>query len=97
MNSPDNSNPGLFAKLRAGAVKAAQGLARLKRSIHGLTPRTQQADSELPDTHPLVVKSLIPRSHFTKRGPGVRASARQAFARMTSEQRATARRMGWLR
>lgn len=45
--------------------------------------------------HPIVVKSKIPRSAFTKTGPGVRAELRRALLRMTVEQRLVAKNRGW--
>lgn len=47
-------------------------------------------------TKPIVVKKLIPRSYFTKRGPGVEAEARAAFREMTQGQRLVAVGRGWL-
>lgn len=86
-----------FDKLRRAATRAADSFRRLGTAMQRLKPK-DDIDAFNPNSaDPEVVKALIPRSHFTKRGPGVRASAAEAFRRMTSEQRATARRMGWLR
>ena len=85
-----------FEKMRRAATRAVDSFKRLGAAMQQLKPK-DDLDAFNPNSpDPLVVKALIPRSHFTKKGPGVRASARAAFARMTSEQRATARRMGWL-
>ena len=77
-------------RLKAAATRAKDSLGRLGAAMRGL-------EKIEGNPHPAVVKSLIPRSHFTKKGPGVRKSARQAFRAMTADQRATARRMGWMR
>lgn len=52
-------------------------------------------DKLLPNHHPMRVLAQVPRSHFTKTGPGVRASARRAFYAMTRDQRRTAVSRGW--
>lgn len=44
---------------------------------------------------PEIVKALLPRSAFTKSGPGVRDKIRSALATMTPNQRKLARRRGW--
>jgi len=86
-----------FDKMRRAATRAVDSFKRLGAAMQRLKPQ-DDIDAFNPNSaDPDVVKALIPRSHFTKRGPGVRASAADAFSRMTSEQRATARRMGWLR
>jgi len=54
-----------------------------------------QYEKLVPNYHPMRVLALIPRSHFTKTGPGVRANARRAFYEMTRDQRRTAVSRGW--
>lgn len=44
---------------------------------------------------PAIVKQLLRKSAFTKRGPGVLANLRNDLARLTPAQRIVARRMGW--
>ena len=48
------------------------------------------------DEDPQVVKALIPKSWFTKKGPGRLKDAKSAYARMSVEQREIAIKKGWL-
>lgn len=69
-------------------------LLAFARNLLGLAGQ----DSELSRrADPIIVKAMIPRSAFTKKGPGVRAQLREAVGKMTPDQRAVARRMGWIR
>lgn len=98
MNEP-NSNPGLFAKLRAGAVKAARGLSRLKTSIRGLTTRNQTPNADELRKLPVlaIIKAQLPASFFTKKHTKGRVKEfRRALARLTPEQREMARAQGWV-
>lgn len=94
-----NSNDSFLGKLRSVAVNAARklrdGMTRLGAATQTLNADVQAFNPNSAD--PFMVKSQIPRSHFTKKGPGVDEAARQAFASMTPDQRETARRMGYLR
>lgn len=90
----------LFRKLRSAAVNAAANLAHdLRKKMQQLVngTKTLPTSFDFPDDspHPTRVKQLIPKSHFTKKGPGVSKEAHRCFIRMTHDQRATARRMGW--
>ncbi len=51
----------------------------------------------LKSTDPRVVKSLLPKSCFRKRGPGVEANFRRAYWQLTPAQREVARSFGWIR
>ena len=48
------------------------------------------------ENDPQVIKAQIPRSWFTKKGPGRLKNARRAYAQMTVEQRKIAIDKGWL-
>lgn len=49
----------------------------------------------LEQASPTLVKARLPRSAFTKKGPGVRASLRYTLKKMTVEQRKIAYENGW--
>ena len=48
------------------------------------------------EVKPLIVKAKIPNAWFTKKGPGVEAETRRAFADMTPGQQAFAVGAGWI-
>lgn len=92
--------------------KAAQGVAnsvRNSRLARAMSRMTSVIGDKL-DTHSLadaldldlksadhrIVKSMLPRSCFTKRGPGVTTQVRDAWRKMTPDQRATCVDRGWI-
>lgn len=81
-----------FGRMRSGASAVAR---MFKGAVEAFNSDNKAFNPE--STDPRWVRSLIPRSHFTKRGPGVRRSAQLAFASMTRGQRTVARFYGWLR
>ncbi len=87
--------PGFIQRLRSAASVIAR---KFKGAVESFA--SNPADSphiiDPKSTNPLYVKSLIPRSHFTKKGPGVRRSAQRAIAQMTPAQRQVAREYGWI-
>ncbi|KKM24000.1 hypothetical protein LCGC14_1609520 [marine sediment metagenome] len=56
-------------------------------------PGRKGADPTVVD--PLIIKAQIPRSHFTRRGPGVEAAGREAFLKFTAAQQHYACWRGW--
>jgi len=92
----------MFDKLRRVAVRSGRAFARKAQAVLRLRETLAKLDL-LPDhpMHPLsenpdLVKSLLPPSCFTKKGPGVTAQKNAAVARMTVAQRRVARRHGWI-
>lgn len=64
-------------------------MRRLFKRLFSLDPSARR------DPHPNFVKAQIPRSAFTRRGPGVVAELRRVLAGFTQEQRAVCRSRGW--
>ncbi len=60
-----------------------------------LYPGVGKKGSDPTVVDPFIIKALIPRSHFTKKGPGVSANARHAFSRLTGAQQHYACSRGW--
>lgn len=84
---PHAKKPGALARLTkrfADFVRHLAGIGAHRTEQAGITPHA-----------PVIVLAMIPRSHFTKTGPGVRAKSRRAFFKMTTAQRATAIAQGW--
>lgn len=88
--------PGFIQRLRSAASVIAR---KFKGAVESFASNPADSPQEFDpkSTHPLYVKSLIPRSHFTKKGPGVRRSAQRAIAEMTRDQRQVAKAFGWIR
>lgn len=84
MNRQSENNPPSFLK-------------RLTRRASAFLRKLVSFKSELEDTlEPQLIKAMIPRSWFTKKGPGVTHDAREAFLRMTPAQQDIAIERGWL-
>lgn len=99
----------LFSRIRATARDLAKNVARHTRAMLRLDKpellssstidpfKLDVMDPRHPWTlNPDAIKRLLPRSGFTKKGPGVSANRRAALIRMTSEQRAVCRAHGWI-
>lgn len=67
-------------------MKAFRKIAEFARRFIGKNPQAEEW---------WAVKALIPRSWFTKKGPGVTARAREAWRKMTPGQRRVCVRRGW--
>lgn len=86
--------PGFLKRLRSDASIIARKFKGAVESFTGNPEDSQEFDPKSP--HPAVVKSILPRSHFTKKGPGVRRATERAIGQMTREQRRVAREHGWI-
>lgn len=83
---PRASKPGLLKRSAKKLRDFAHGLLYPGRGRKGADPTV---------VDPLIIKAQIPRSHFTRKGPGVEKSARRAFAGFTAAQQHYACSRGW--
>ena len=72
-----------------------RGARWLRNAILGMLGLTGAATTATASTDPEFIKAQLPRSAFTKSGPGVRASLRNVLKGMTVEQRQVAYARGW--
>src|ERR1041384_6184373 len=93
MSLPPDETPRPIVRKRDRLRRLTGKIARFVTGL--ISHPDDRAKQGLSPEHPIVVRSLIPDSWFTKRGPGVEARARQAFRDMRPSQRVVAMTCGW--
>lgn len=80
-------------------LRAIKAIPRRLRQIMGLEARPEVIDHLIPERvihlDKRSIKRKIPRSWFTKTGPGVRDAGRRAFLELTLPERGCAVAWGW--
>lgn len=75
------------------AKRSAKKLRDFALSL--LFPKGGQQGADPTVVDPLIIKAQIPRSHFTRKGPGVSKDALRVFAGFTGAQQDYACVRGW--
>lgn len=76
--------------------RAKRSASKLRDFALGLlNPGIGKKGADPTVVDPLIIKAQIPRSHFTKKGPGVEKAAQRVFARFTGAQQDYACTRGW--
>jgi hypothetical protein len=76
--------------------RAKRSAAKLRDFALGLlNPGIGKKGADPTVVDPLIIKAQIPRSHFTRKGPGVEKQALRIFARFTGAQQHYACSRGW--
>lgn len=83
------AKPGIFRFAKRSAKKLRDFALGLLYPGGG----KEGADPTIVD--PLIIKAQIPRSHFTRKGPGVDLAALRVFAKFTGAQQDFACSRGW--
>jgi hypothetical protein len=83
----------MFERIKQAFGRAADAVRRFAGITNDAAEKVERFNVEVAPLLP--IRYRIPRSSFTKTGPGVRAALRRVLVAMTPTDRLIARAKGW--